>query len=60
VPLLWYRGAVTPAGRRANGLLVLTCGTMDQVLRLSRPRTISDDEVAHGCTFPAAREKVAS
>jgi 4-aminobutyrate aminotransferase len=44
-----------------NGLLVLTCGTRDQVVRLVPPLTVSDDEVAHGLgTFLAALEKVAS
>jgi len=44
-----------------NGLLVLTCGTRDQVVRLVPPLTVSDDEVAQGLgTFLAALEKVAS
>jgi 4-aminobutyrate aminotransferase-like enzyme len=44
-----------------NGLLVLTCGTQDQVLRLVPPLTVSDREVARGlATFLAALEKVAS
>jgi len=44
-----------------NGLLVLTCGSNDQVLRLVPPLTVSDDELADGLsTFVAALDKVAS
>jgi 4-aminobutyrate aminotransferase len=44
-----------------DGLLVLTCGPRDQVLRLVPPLTVSDAELAQGLrTFVAALAKVAS